>query len=60
MDAESKFAKLLNSALAVDAIYHPGDWVRETDRTPEELARGEAMRRFIHRPRPDAEEKSRT
>jgi hypothetical protein len=43
--------RLLNSALVVDAAASL-DFRNVADLTPEERTRGEAMRRFIKRPRP--------
>jgi hypothetical protein len=51
-DPHERLAHLLNSALFFDSIWHPGDWERVENETPEERARYEAMRRFRDQPRP--------
>lgn len=44
--------RLTHCALFFDSIWHPGDWKRVENETPEERARYEAMRRFRDQPRP--------
>lgn len=43
---------LTNSALFVDSIWHPVDWKRVENETPEERELYERWRRFRNQPRP--------